>query len=558
MIKWCRLSHDRGTASWGLSGCMALMLGACFGGTFAHGLPCESDDDCGPQLSCDDGLCGGVGHESVCGNSLLEASEECDDGNVDDGDGCTPACTLSVCGDGFLAPGEACDDGNTDDDDLCTSSCQLPSECGNGLAEPGEDCDDGNDDDNDGCLSNCTLPVCGDGVVSQGEQCDDGNGDNTDDCTSTCALPSCGDGFVQIGEVCDDGNEVETDACATTCTISPETPSLELGLAPIKQFEFGWTSVVGAEFYQLLERTEQGEEFVQVGPDLLGESFSLTTPLHLRADAAYMLRACNRVNCADSAEVDVVGTMVDAVGYFKASNADVADRFGDRLALSDDGSTLAVGAPYEDSSATGIDGDELDNSGADSGAVYVFALDGESWSQQAYIKASDTEFNDQFWNISLALSSDGDTLVVGAPRKEAVYVFTRAGESWSQQAYLQASNQYGEDGFGVSVDLSDDGDTLAVGAKFEASGATGVGGDQNDNSKPDAGAVYVFTRTGETWSQQSYIKASNTGSGDRFGDVKLSGAGDTLAVGASSEDSGATTQAPWASSISSCPSPQPA
>ena len=83
------------------------------------------------------------------------------------------------------------------------------------------------------------------------------------------------------------------------------------------------------------------------------------------------------------------------------------------------------------------------------------------------------------------------------------------------------------------------GDTLAVGAPCEASNATGVNGNQTDNSAPDAGAVYVFTRTAGVWTQQAYLKASNTDAGDRFGqDLALDG--DTLAVGARFEASAAT------------------
>ncbi len=93
----------------------------------------------------------------------------------------------------------------------------------------------------------------------------------------------------------------------------------------------------------------------------------------------------------------------------------------------------------------------------------------------------------------------------------AVYVFVRQGDSWTQQAYVKASNPGQSDHFGSSVALSRDGNTMAVAAHWEASAATGINGNQNDNSIPQAGAVYVFTRTGTTWTQQAYIKASNTG-----------------------------------------------
>ncbi|MEI8015151.1 MAG: hypothetical protein WCH20_09975 [Nitrospira sp.] len=97
------------------------------------------------------------------------------------------------------------------------------------------------------------------------------------------------------------------------------------------------------------------------------------------------------------------------------------------------------------------------------------------------------------FGYSVALA--GDTLAVGVPGEAsasgAVYVFTRTGSNWSPQAYLKASNTEANDGFGYSVALA--GDSLAVGATGEASDATGVNGNQGDNSAPDSGAAYVFS-----------------------------------------------------------------
>jgi FG-GAP repeat len=237
--------------------------------------------------------------------------------------------------------------------------------------------------------------------------------------------------------------------------------------------------------------------------------------------------------------------------YVKASNTEAGDFFGYSLALS--GDTLAVGAYGEDSNATGVGGNQADNSASGSGAVYVFTRSAGVWSQQAYVKASNTGAGDSF-GYSVALA--GDTLAVGAWTEDsnatgvggnqadnsagdsgAVYVFTRSAGVWSQQAYLKASNTGASDSFGYSVALS--GDSLAVGAYGEDSNATGVGGNQADNSAIQSGAVYVFTRSGSTWTQEAYVKASNTGGADLFGDsVALSG--DTLAVSATTEDSNAT------------------
>jgi hypothetical protein len=289
----------------------------------------------------------------------------------------------------------------------------------------------------------------------------------------------------------------------------------------------------------------------------------VTMPLHFRFEASYVLRACNAVGCTDSAPVSVVSSLSEAVGYFKASNTgSYDDWFGYSLATSGDGDTLVVGAFREDSNATGLDGDDTDESAGDSGAVYIFTRDAlDQWSQQAYVKASNTGSNDRF-GFSVALSSDGNNLAVGAPQEDgnatgiggnetddsavysgAVYVFVRdAMGQWSQQAYVKASNTGANDSFGCDVSLTAIGDTLAVGALGERSAATGIDGDQADDSSPQAGAVYVFVRDGmDQWSQQAYVKASNTSASDFFGySIALSDNGTTLAVGAHEEDSGAT------------------
>jgi trimeric autotransporter adhesin len=225
--------------------------------------------------------------------------------------------------------------------------------------------------------------------------------------------------------------------------------------------------------------------------------------------------------------------------YIKASNAAQDDQFGYAVALS--GSTLAVNAISEGSSATGINGDQSNNDAPLSGAVYVFERSQGSWSQQAYIKAMNTGAGGGF-SFGAALAIDGDTLVAGAsgdsidvPTSGAVYVFHRTGSTWSQQAFVKASNPDVLDLFGARVALS--GEILAVGATQEASNATGIGGDQMNNDLLHAGAVYVFHRAGTTWTQQAYIKASNPGRGDSFGTVALSG--NTLVVAAPREASGA-------------------
>ena len=85
---------------------------------------------------------------------------------------------------------------------------------------------------------------------------------------------------------------------------------------------------------------------------------------------------------------------------------------------------------------------------------------------------------------------DGEHLKNTAPDSGAVYIFTRSGGVWTQNAYLKASNTGAGDEFGLSVALS--GTTLTVGAPFEDSNATGVNGNQGDNSASNSGAAYIF------------------------------------------------------------------
>jgi hypothetical protein len=269
------------------------------------------------------------------------------------------------------------------------------------------------------------------------------------------------------------------------------------------------------------------------------------------------------------ARYPVIIDPIAQTAYLKASNTGAdgpflpgGDKFGTSVAAS--GDTVIVGAPAEDSNATGVNGNQADNSAGGSGAVYVFTYSRDSgmWNQEAYLKASNAEAYDYFGG-SVAIS--GNTVVVGAQGEcsaatgvngnqadnnastsGAAYVFTRSGTVWGQEAYLKASNTEPNDWFGSSISIW--GSTLIVGASNEASKATGVNGDQADNDAIlGAGAAYLFRRVGLNWFQEAYLKASNTEGfnpfvefqyGDNFGhSVAVSGG--TVVIGAPYEDSAA-------------------
>jgi len=248
--------------------------------------------------------------------------------------------------------------------------------------------------------------------------------------------------------------------------------------------------------------------------------------------------------------------------YIKAVNNGSSDSFGFNVSIS--GDSLVVTTYFEDSNATtvtnGTSFSGVDIGANDSGAAYIYKRTGNNWAQEAYIKAVNNGAGDNF-GISTSLS--GDTLAVGAYAEDsdattitsgasfsggdtasnsgAVYVYKRTGIIWAQEAYIKAVNSRANAYFGKSVSLS--GNTLAVGAyqeRFDATTITDGTGFTGSQTKTWAGAVYVYKRTGSNWEQEAYIKAINNESYDYFGS-SVSISGDTLAVGATGEDSEATT-----------------
>ncbi len=234
-----------------------------------------------------------------------------------------------------------------------------------------------------------------------------------------------------------DGSPAGGGSAAVTAPVAPAG----FAVTPGTSFQFTWNAAAGATFYRLFEDPTGSGTFTQIGGDLNTTTADQKVPLWQRLNAQYRVQACNAGGCTASAPLAVNSLITNAIGYAKASNTEAGDHFGYTVALSDDGTTLAVGTANEASNATGINGNQADNSAAGAGAVYVF---------------------------------------------------TRSAGLWIQQAYVKASNTDAGDAFGYRLALSGDGGTLAVGAAGEDSSATGVGGNQTDNSAVDAGAVYIY------------------------------------------------------------------
>lgn len=255
------------------------------------------------------------------------------------------------------------------------------------------------------------------------------------------------------------------------------------------------------------------------------------------------------------------GTTWSQQAYLKPPNTHSEDRFGYSVSIS--GDTLVATSAWESSGQTTITngaGASTDTSATHAGAAYVFTRSGGMWSQQAYLKAANADANDVY-GVSAAIS--GNTIAIGAYGEGsnqtfvtngtaassnnsaayagAVYVYTRTGVNWQQQAYLKAANAQANNWYGYRVAL--DGDTLVVGSQQESSNQNIITNGMtasSDASASHAGAVYVYTRSAANWTQQAYIKPANASAGSLFGrDVAIKG--NTIVVGSDQESSAQNT-----------------
>lgn len=348
----------------------------------------------------------------------------------------------------------------------------------------------------------------------------------------------------------------------------PPTPVLNVAMQDIKTLRFSWTVTDQATSYRLFVQTDASaarEPVATLSADSTQHDLNVFLPDQV--NARYILQACNAAGCIDAATANVQTALLNsAVGHFQGTA--VGDEMGIAVALSANGGTLAVGAPGDDQQVT------------DSGAVYLFNRSPTGWVAQAMVKAPTPATDDRF-GVALALSSDGQRLVVGASGhangRGAVHSFDFMGGQWVQTWFqvdpfpwtvLDHPRR-----FGGALALSADGNTLVVGrvdgdytalvfgrdsgqwtsqAAFPASGAFdgfsyALSGDGNtlvigrpsaDTGVGTSGAVDVHERTLGVWqSSTTQLMASNAEDGDNFGwSVAISGDGQTIAVGAPLED----------------------
>jgi hypothetical protein len=202
------------------------------------------------------------------------------------------------------------------------------------------------------------------------------------------------------------------------------------------------------------------------------------------------------------------------------------------VAVSEDGSTAVVGANDEDNL-----------NGENAGSAYVFSRTGDSWTQETELTANDGDAGDWFGR-AVAVASDGETVLIGAPfdqqpngeRAGSAYVFSKTSSSWSQEAKLAAEDGDSNDEYGSAVALSSDGSTALIGAPSDEdpNGSTAPTSSQVVDGGP-GGSAYVCTRTDGSWSQKAKIAANDGDARDEFGNA-VAVSGTTAVIGAPNDE----------------------
>jgi hypothetical protein len=191
------------------------------------------------------------------------------------------------------------------------------------------------------------------------------------------------------------------------------------------------------------------------------------------------------------------------------------DYFGGSVAVSKDGNTALVGAHLKHDSK---------------GAVYVLTRNNDDWSAIAMLTIDGGVKGDRF-GCEVALSEDGDIALISAIGKDenkgAAYIFVRPDSDWTSTsdytAILTASDGSSGDSFGGSIALSGDGNTVLIGARYK---------------NTTKGAAYIFTKSGDSWTQVATLTASDPSTSGYFGiSVALSVDGSTALIGCRSKAS---------------------
>ncbi len=296
----------------------------------------------------------------------------------------------------------------------------------------------------------------------------------------------------------------------------PPAPTIAVAATDIRQLEFNWEPVPGAQSYELWFRSAPGAQWVKYReqPAQRAPMFRVGVSVHLLdwRQARYYVRACNIGGCTASNVVGVNSERLDAIGFIKHPSATNSRFFGGHVAASADGKTFAVVASEVIGEAKG----------AAIVHVYRKSTSSSGWRREARLVPSALQpgVAQPYVGDSLAISADGNLIVLGAAseysdltpetevyQKGAVYLFRRAGTTWAQTQRILFAEQ-AEDGFGYLVKLDDTGRMLVVSHRYDGGtlrpGTLEVYRDApNDDSvqfvhdtsipaPPDSGGVYPF------------------------------------------------------------------
>ncbi len=287
-------------------------------------------------------------------------------------------------------------------------------------------------------------------------------------------------------------------------TAPPPAPFLTIG-GNTKELLLDWEPVPGAGIYRVMANSAARGYFEPVGDRIPASRTRMAIPIGVHqqpwSTGRYLVMACNPAGCTRSNEVaPSTETMLNTIGYLKASNTGAHDQLGTQVAMSADGTTMAVAADGEDG-----DNDTL----PDSGAVYIYRRNARTWTQEAILKPASGLPGTRFGGGSplafryMGLSANGSLLVVGAPTRTmsglanagVALVFQRAADnSWSEQTQLTSSPMAANDQFGYSVDVSSDGTYIKVSSLYPQGG----GG-------TPAGRTHIWHWTGSAWSYSGAI-----------------------------------------------------
>lgn len=401
-------------------------------------------------------------------------------------------------------------------------------------------------------------------------------------------LPACGGGGLSAPPP---GSAVGSDGATL--------PAPTLTATTIKRLDITWPAHPEATLIRVLldpdgDGVEPESALVELPGAATGHAQEIFLPDALAA--RYRIEVCNGAACEVSASARLAGNLAQAVGYVKSTAVEQFATFGNALALSRDGQTLAVGAmgaevgtgevtvyvrtglgqwmvqqvlrapnagagdqfgtsvalsatgdvlvvsAFNEAGSAQSDGGANDNDAAPSaGAVYVFERAQGTWAFGAYLKAPAAEAGQMFGTL-VDLSDDGNTLIATSTQApgsfaRVVQVFARDAGPWTWQASLAPPGMAAADLFGASISLSGDGRRLAVGDPRDDADAQGVFATPVTNEDgPDSGAVHVYARGVAGWAVDAFLKSGYSHPGALFGSaVDLSFDGSLLLVGAKSD-----------------------